>query len=207
MVPHRPTGLVRHLEPGRFEQLIASLDCVVAARAAGPGDHLVHRPAGAAGQRGRAAAAGRHRLAQRRGAGPRPQDRARCAAAAARRGGRRAGRLPAAWPPEHRAPGRCSCCIGNGSARRSAASIVGRAVDNALVRAGMDAPTRGANLLRHSLATDLLGRGRRPARDRRPVRARIAGHHPDLRRGRRRRVARGRAALAPAAGVVMTAAR
>ena len=26
MVPHRPTGLVRHLEPWRFEQLIASLD-------------------------------------------------------------------------------------------------------------------------------------------------------------------------------------
>jgi integrase/recombinase XerD len=38
-------------------------------------------------------------------------------------------------------------------------SIVGRAVDNALRRAGMDAPVRGANLLRHSLATDLLGRG------------------------------------------------
>jgi hypothetical protein len=28
-----------------------------------------------------------------------------------------------------------------------------RAVDTALARAGMDAPTRGANLLRHSLAT------------------------------------------------------
>jgi integrase/recombinase XerD len=38
-------------------------------------------------------------------------------------------------------------------------SIVGRAVDNALRRAGMDAPIRGANLLRHSLATDLLERG------------------------------------------------
>jgi site-specific recombinase XerD len=37
--------------------------------------------------------------------------------------------------------------------------IVGRAVDTALVRAGMDAPTRGANLLRHSLATSLLDRG------------------------------------------------
>jgi integrase/recombinase XerD len=38
-------------------------------------------------------------------------------------------------------------------------SIVGRAVDNALRRAGMDAPIRGANLLRHSLATGLLGNG------------------------------------------------
>jgi integrase/recombinase XerD len=38
-------------------------------------------------------------------------------------------------------------------------SIVGRAVDRALRQAGMDAPIRGANLLRHSLATALLGRG------------------------------------------------
>ena len=38
-------------------------------------------------------------------------------------------------------------------------SIVGRAVDNALRRARIDAPIRGANLLRHSLATDLLERG------------------------------------------------
>ena len=38
-------------------------------------------------------------------------------------------------------------------------SIVGRAVDNALRHAGMVAPMRGANLLRHSLATDLLDHG------------------------------------------------
>src|SRR5258708_25821913 len=38
-------------------------------------------------------------------------------------------------------------------------SIVGRAVDNALQRAGIDAPVRGGNLLRHSLATELLGHG------------------------------------------------
>jgi site-specific recombinase XerD len=38
-------------------------------------------------------------------------------------------------------------------------SIVGRAVDNALRRAGIQAPIRGANLLRHSLATDLLAHG------------------------------------------------
>jgi integrase/recombinase XerD len=38
-------------------------------------------------------------------------------------------------------------------------SIVGRAVDNALRHAGIDAPMRGGNLLRHSLATDLLGHG------------------------------------------------
>lgn len=38
-------------------------------------------------------------------------------------------------------------------------SVVGRAVDHALRRAGMDAPVRGANLLRHSLATDLQAGG------------------------------------------------
>lgn len=38
-------------------------------------------------------------------------------------------------------------------------SIIGRAVDNALRQAGIAAPVRGANLLRHSLATDLLAHG------------------------------------------------
>lgn len=38
-------------------------------------------------------------------------------------------------------------------------SIVGRAVGRALDRAGIEAPSRGANLLRHSLATGLLARG------------------------------------------------
>lgn len=38
-------------------------------------------------------------------------------------------------------------------------SIVGRAVVNALERAGIQAPMRGANLMRHSLATDLQARG------------------------------------------------
>ena len=38
-------------------------------------------------------------------------------------------------------------------------SIVWRAVDRTLTRAGIDAPSRGGNLLRHSLATGLLARG------------------------------------------------
>ena len=38
-------------------------------------------------------------------------------------------------------------------------SIVGRAVQRALDHAGIDAPTRGGNLLRHSLATGLLAGG------------------------------------------------
>ncbi len=38
-------------------------------------------------------------------------------------------------------------------------SIVGRAVQRALERAGIDAPTRGGNLLRHSMATELQAKG------------------------------------------------
>ena len=38
-------------------------------------------------------------------------------------------------------------------------SIVRQGVAEALRRAGIEAPTRGGNLLRHSLATELLARG------------------------------------------------
>lgn len=38
-------------------------------------------------------------------------------------------------------------------------SIVGRAVGRAVEAAGIDAPVRGGNLLRHSLATELLAGG------------------------------------------------
>ena len=69
MVPHRPSALVRHLAPGQLGPVDRIAGFRLAARAAGPGDHLVHGPAGAAGRRGRAAAAGRSRLAQRHRAG------------------------------------------------------------------------------------------------------------------------------------------
>ena len=39
------------------------------------------------------------------------------------------------------------------------ASVVGRAVQRALARCGIEAPTRGGNLLRHSMATELQARG------------------------------------------------
>jgi site-specific recombinase XerD len=38
-------------------------------------------------------------------------------------------------------------------------SVVGRAVRRAVDNAGIDAPARGGNLLRHSLATELLAGG------------------------------------------------
>jgi Phage integrase, N-terminal SAM-like domain len=74
---------------------------VLAAGAAGPGDHLVHGPAGDAGQRDRAAAAGGPGLAQRHRAGACPQDRSRGAAAPDRRGRGRAGGLPAGRTAGH----------------------------------------------------------------------------------------------------------
>ena len=120
MVPHRPSGLVRHLDPRDLRAADRLAGLLLAARAAGPGDHLVHGPAGAAGQRSRAAAAGRPRLAQRRRAGARPQDRSRCAAAADRRGGSGAGRATCSTAARTPRRVRCSCCTGCGPARRSA---------------------------------------------------------------------------------------
>ena len=158
MVPHRPAGLVRHLDPGRLEQLIASLD---SSSPRGLRDRAIILCMARLGLRASevvAAAAGGSRLAQRHRAGARPQDRSRRAAAAARRGGGGAGGLPAARPPG--TPARQVFVLHRlrvGAPISS--SIVGRAVDNALRRAGIDAPVRGANLLRHSLATELLGRG------------------------------------------------
>ncbi len=75
-------------------------------------------------------------------------------------------------------------------------SIVGRAVGRALDRAGIDAPSRGANLLRHSLATGLLAPWRWSEPDSRSARPLVRGHDSHLCRGRRRSPARGGYALA-----------
>ena len=82
------------------------------------------------------------------------------------------------------------------------ASIVNRAVDNALKRAGHGcAGARGEPAA--AFADDRSARQRRqPVGDRQPARSRLAGHHSDLRRGRCRCLARGRAAVA--GGGVMT---
>jgi hypothetical protein len=104
MIPHRPgrSGPASGRRPLRAADRL--LGFVLAARAAGQGDHLVPGPTGATGQRNRRAAAGGSRLAQRHRAGACPQDRSRRAAAAARRGGGGPGGLPAARPPPHAGP-------------------------------------------------------------------------------------------------------
>ena len=158
MVPHRPTGLVRHLEPWRFEQLIASLD------ASSP-----------RGLRDRAIIWCIARLGLRAGEVAQLQlDDIDWRNAVVRVRARKTGHgallpLPAdvgaavADYLQHARPNTATRQVFVLHRQRVGApissDIVGRAVDTALVRAGMDAPTRGANLLRHSLATDLLDRG------------------------------------------------
>lgn len=158
MVPHRPTGLVRHLDRGRFEQLIASLD-----------------PSSPRGLRDRAIILCMARLGLRanevvqlslddvdwRNAVVRIRLRKTGHGAllplSAEVGAALAGYLQYGRPDTrvrqlfvlHRLR----------AGEPISSSIVGRAVDTALRRAGIDAPMRGANLLRHSLATDLLGHG------------------------------------------------
>jgi len=158
MVPHRPTGLVRHLEPGRFEQLIASLD------ASSP-----------RGLRDRAIIWCIARLGLRAGEVAQLQlDDIDWRNAVVRVRARKTGHgallpLPVdvgaavADYLQHARPNTATRQVFVLHRQRVGApissDIVGRAVDTALVQAGMDAPTRGANLLRHSLATSLLDRG------------------------------------------------
>jgi integrase/recombinase XerD len=158
MVPHRPTGLVRHLEPWRFEQLIASLG------ASSP-----------RGLRDRAMILCIARLGLRAGEVAQLQlDDLDWRNAVVRVRARKTGHgalLPLPVDVGAALADYLQRARPNTAAREVfvlhrqrvgapiSSDIVGRAVDTALLRAGMDAPTRGANLLRHSLATDLLERG------------------------------------------------
>jgi site-specific recombinase XerD len=158
MVPHRPSGLVRHLPPGGLQRLIASLDS-----------------ASPRGLRDRAIIVCVARLGLRAGEVVQLhlEDidwRNATVRVRARKTGHGA-RLPLtaevgvalAEYLQYGRPDTVARQVFVLQRLRVGApisdSIVGRAVDNALRRAGMDAPIRGANLLRHSLATDLLGRG------------------------------------------------
>lgn len=158
MVPHRRTGLVRHLDPGCLKQLIASLDS-----------------SSPRGLRDRAIILCMARLGLRAGevAQLRLEDldwRNAVVRVRARKTGHGArlpltGEVGAALADylQHGRPGTAARQVFVLHWLRAGApisdSVVGRAVDNALRRAGIQAPIRGANLLRHSLATDLLARG------------------------------------------------
>lgn len=161
MVPHRPAGLVRRLAPQRFEQLITSLDS-----------------SSPRGRRDRAIILCMARLGLRAGevVGLRLEDvdwRDATVRVRARKTGH-----GALLPLTGEVGTALADCLQHGRPDTPArqvfvlhrlrvgapvsGSIVGRAVDNALRRAGMDAPIRGANLLRHSLATNLLDHGAGP---------------------------------------------
>jgi len=158
MVPHRPAGVVRHLEPGRLGQLIASLD--------------VSSPRGL---RDRAIILCIARLGLRAGEVTqlRLEDidwRNGVLRVRARKTGHGA-LLPLtaevgmalAGYLQHGRPVTAARQVFVQHRLRPgepiSSSVAGNAVDNALTRAGMDAPVRGANLLRHSLATGLLAGG------------------------------------------------
>jgi site-specific recombinase XerD len=158
MVPHRPSGLVRHLDPAHFEQLIASLDS-----------------SSPRGLRDRAMILCMARLGLRSGevVGLRLEDldwRNGSVRVRARKTGHGAllplpvevGVALADYLQRARPDTLARQVFVLHRQRVGApisASIVVRAVDNALRRAGMAAPVRGGNLLRHSLATELLGHG------------------------------------------------
>jgi site-specific recombinase XerD len=158
MVPHRPGGLVRHLQPGQLGQLIGSLG---ASSPRALRDRAIILCMARLGLR--ASEITQLRLedvdwcnatlrvrARKTGHGALLPLTAEVGAALADylRDGRTA------------TTGRqvfVQCRIRPGEPIST--SVVGRAVDHALRRAGMDAPIRGANLLRHSLATDLQAGG------------------------------------------------
>jgi integrase/recombinase XerD len=158
MIPHRPAGLVRHLDPGRFAQLIASLD---SSSPRGLRDRAIILCLGRLGLRASEVVDLRLEDLDWRSATVRVR---------ARKTGHGAllplpGEVGAALAEylQHGRPGTPARQVFVQVRIRPGApissSVVGNAVDNALRRAGMDAPVRGANLLRHSLATGLLGHG------------------------------------------------
>lgn len=158
MVPHRPSGLVRHLAPQVLEQLIASL------ATASPRD-----------LRDRAIIVIIARL------GLRPGEVAQLRLedidwhnAVVRVRARKTGH-GALLPLTRQVGAALADYLQHGRPQTEArevfvlhwlrvgapisTAIVGRAVQRAVDNAGIDAPVRGGNLLRHSMATELLARG------------------------------------------------
>jgi len=158
MVPHRRGGVPRHLEPGCLEQLIASLD---SSSPRGLRDRAIILCVARLGLRASEVVRLRlddldwrnavvHVPARKTGHGallPLPAEVGAALAdylqhARPQTGAREVFVLM--WL-------RVGAPISRG--------VVRQAVDNAVRHAGIAAPTRGANLLRHSLATDLLRQG------------------------------------------------
>lgn len=158
MVPRRNGGLVRHLERGRLDQLITSLD---SCSPRGLRDRAIILCMARLGLRASEVVRLRLDDIDWRNATVRVRARKTGHGAllplTAEVGTALAGYL------QHGRPGTLSREVFVLHWLRPGApvspSVVGRAVDNALRRAGMEAPVRGGNLLRHSLATGLLGRG------------------------------------------------
>jgi integrase/recombinase XerD len=158
MVPRRPTGLPRHLAPARFEQLLASLD---SSSPRGLRDRAIILCMARLGLRASEVVQLRLEDLDWRNAVVRVRSRKTGHGALlplpTEVGESLAEYLQHARPATparqvfvlHRQ--RVGAPISN--------SIVRQAVDNALRRVGMAAPMRGANLLRHSLATELLDHG------------------------------------------------
>ena len=158
MVPHRPAGVPRHLDPERFEQLIASLD---SSSPRGLRDRAIILCMARLGLRASEVVQLRLEDVDWRNATVRVRARKTGHGALlplpGEVGAALAGYLQHARPDTRARQAFVLHWLRVGAPISS--SIVGRAVDNALRRAGIDAPMRGANLLRHSLATDLLDHG------------------------------------------------
>jgi integrase/recombinase XerD len=158
MVPHRRTGLVRHLDPGRFEHLIASLD---SSSPRGMPDRAIILCMARLGLRAGEVVQLRLEDVDWRNATVRVRARKTGHGALLPLTGE-VGTALAAYLQHARPDTRARQLFVLHRLRVGApisSSVVGRAVDNALRHAGMTAPMRGANLMRHSLATELLARG------------------------------------------------
>jgi integrase/recombinase XerD len=158
MVPHRPSGLVRHLDSARFEQLLASLD---SSTPRGQRDRAIILCVARLGLR--ASEVVQLRLEDLDWGNSTVRVRTRKTGHGAllpltgEVGAALADYLQNARPDTDVRNVFVLHWLRVGEPISS--SIVLRAVDNALRRAGMVAPIRGANLLRHSLATELLDHG------------------------------------------------
>jgi integrase/recombinase XerD len=158
MLPHHQNGLVRHLEPGFLEQLIASLD---SSSPRGLRDRAIIVCAARLGLRAGEVVQLRLDDLDWRNATVRVRARKTGHGAllplTAQVGAAVVDYLRRGRPDSPAREVFVLHWLRVGAPISS--SVVRRAVDHALQRAGMDAPVRGANLLRHSLATDLLDRG------------------------------------------------